>query len=270
MPYVQKEDGYHYTEEEPVATTVVTPQPNEQQLPPVDPKLTKLEQDLAEQKRVTQSLQASLNRQQTPPPQPGTVSIEDLNKQFFKDPVTTAVAIAQQAAAEAVARSGEVNFDTLVGVARDKARAKNPELFDKYADEIAQTVNTTVDRQFHTNSTVWENAAHIAYGKHMNEIRDLARQTQPQASAIRVSEGGPVAPGGHQPEAPKGAASKLSDEELTMAKRLNVDPELYAKGKADYDNQPDKGKSSWDTVVTFDSRDKRRIERAKRRAAAAK
>jgi hypothetical protein len=242
-----------------------------QELPPVatrvaDPAVTQLQADLAEQRRITQQIQSQI---QQPRQQNNPTSMDELNRQFFKEPITTAAAIAQQAANEAIARHGQNGQETLVLLARDKARERNPELFDKYATEIEQRVKTTVDPQFHSNVNVWLSSLNMSIGEHVAEIREAARQLDPakQAPAVKVSEGGPAIPNGAQPNAPKGAASGLTAEELTMAKNLDISADDYAAGKKFYEGQNKKGPSSWDDVVTFSSKDMRRKERAKRTAA---
>lgn len=241
-------------------------------LPPVDLKLVQAQAEVAEARRIADQLTRQLGQQRQQAPLSNQPSIDDLNKQFYKEPVQSTVAIVNQGIADALRQHGQAGFDTLIEVAKDKVRTKNPELFEKYKSEIEMTVSSTVDKQFHTNINVWDNAANIVYGSHMSEIRDMARQNDPtkQTPAIRVSEGGPSTAGSHQGALPKGEASKLSTEELKMARDLDITPEAYQEGKTAYENQSTRGKSSWDGLVTFSSKDARRVERAKRRAAAAK
>lgn len=249
---------------------VVVP-PVNAELPPVDPRMQRLEADLAEQRRMTQQLQQNQQRQT---PQSNQPDMQALNNQFYKEPVTTAAAIAQQAANEAIMRERQNNTagqETLIQLAQDQSRAKDPELWDKYKDEIVAIVNSTVDPQYRVGKSVWDFARDKAFGAHMTEIREAAIQANPnRAPNIRVSEGGPAQPNGHQPQAGKGAADKLSDDEKSMAGNLGISHEAYAKGKEYIEGQASKGPSSWDKAVTFNSRERRRADRAKRTAAAAK
>lgn len=267
MPFENGEwvDQYEPDPEEKVVPEPVVVPPVEQQLPPVDPRIAQMQADLQEQRRLTQQLQQNMPKQPTP-----QNNLDDLNRQFFKDPVTSAVAIARQAAAELQQSQGANAHETLVGVAQDQARKTNPELWDKYHTEIVEKVKAQVDSQFHTNSTVWSSALDMAIGRHINDIRDAVRAEKPQAPAIKISEGGPAIGGGRPAAAPTGAAEKLTAEERQMAKDLDISPESYAAGKDAYDNQSAKGKSSWDDYVTFSSKDSRRKARAAKRAVAAK
>lgn len=244
--------------------------PAAQTLPPVDPKIARMEAELADQKRLVNQLASQMPRPQAPP-QSG-VNMDDLNKEFYKNPVTTAAAIAAQAANEAIARHGQNGMDTLVQVAKDKAReqSKNPELFDKYSAEIEARVKATVDPQFHSNMNVWLSSANISFGEHMSEIRDAVRAEKPASPAIKISEGGPAAAGGQQAPALKGAAEGLSADEREMARNMDISPEQYAHGKEAVEKQAAKGPSSWDKYVTFSSKEARRTARATKRAAAAK
>lgn len=236
--------------------------------PPVDPKMARVEADLAETRRMVESLRQN---QQRPGPQaqPQAPDMDELNKRFYKEPVTTAAAIAAQAANEAIQRHGLNGQDTLISVAKDQARKKDPDLWDKYVDEIVTIVNSTVDPQYRQNVGVWEFARDKAFGAHYAEIREEGIKAQTnRAPNVRVGEGGPSQPNGHQPSAPKGAVDKLSPDEREMAKMLDITPEAYASGKEHIENQSRKGPSSWDKVVTFNSRERRRQLNAKRTAAA--
>lgn len=238
--------------------------------PPVaDPRIARLEADLAEQRRMTTQLQ-----QNQPKPNNGQPDMEALNRQFYKEPVSTAAAIAHQAANEAIARERQNNTagqETLIHLAQSQSREKDPELWDKYKDEIATIVTSTVDPQYRVGKSVWDFARDKVFGAHMTEIREEAIKANPnRAPNIRVSDGGPSQPTGHQPQGGKGAADKLSDDEKDMARKMDLSPEQYAKGKEYLEGQANRGKSSWDQAVTFNSKDRRRQLNAKRTAAAAK
>jgi hypothetical protein len=241
--------------------------PQQQQAAPPDPRTIRLEQELAEQRRLTNNLANVLNRNQ---PQNNQPSREDMNRQFFQDPITSTQAIAQQAVREVTQQFGESHMDTLIALARDRVRAQDPELFDRYLPEIEGRV-ALAGPQFRTNINVWESAFNMVKGAHLNELRDQVRQQQPQAPAIHVSrEGGPAQPNVPQGPAPREVA--LSDEEKKMAKKLGITEDMYRTGKQQNDNQTDLefaplGPSSWDKVITFDSKEKRRSERERNRNA---
>lgn len=240
--------------------------PPNQQLPPVppqpDPRVTKLEQDLAEQRRMTQQLQQQMPK----PTPPQRTNMEELNAQFYKEPTTTAYAIAQQAAREVIQQHGQNGQETLVQVAKQQARGREPELWDKHEPEINEIVRTTVDPQFHSNVSVWNFALDKVIGSHISDIRQALRDTQPGSPAIKVSDGGPAAPGGVAAQPLKNQGPALSDDEKEMAKMLDISPEQYSRGKVDYEGQNKKGPSSWDDHVTFSSKDTRRKARAERNA----
>lgn len=225
----------------------------------------RMETELAETRRMVTNLQNQM-------PKPQASSMDDLNRQFFKEPVSTATAIANQAANEAVQRMNQNNspaHETLVMVVRDKVRDRNPELFDKYKDKIDLRVKTTVDPQFHSNIQVWEAAYNMTIGEHFNDIRDLERPAN-RAPAVKISEGGPGMPSNAAPAASASRETDLSPEERQMVKNLDISPEQYIAGRDAIDKQAKKGPSSWDPFVTFSSKDKRRKAHAARRAAAAK
>lgn len=254
-----------------MATAVTPPEPG-QQLPviPNQPvanpqeqqRLARLELELAEQRRMTTQLQSQLTR----PPAQAAPNTSDLNRQFFQDPVTSAQAIARQAAQEQMQQFGAGHMETLIETCRMQARQGNEEIFDRYANEIEARV-AQAGPQFQANINVWKSAVNMVKGEHMRELIDAARQAQPQAPAIHISrEGGPAAPSvAGQPAA---KAEELTAEEKKMAKSLGIDDDMYRAGKAYNEKQNGDfdpiGASSWDKVVTFDSRQKRR---EKRRAA---
>src|SRR5438128_2468751 len=82
-----------------------------------------------------------------PPPAPSgaPLSETELRTEFFKNPIGVSAAIAQRAAQEAQqrAQAGQAaSYDTLVGVAREQARAGDPQVFDALALEIDTMVTT--------------------------------------------------------------------------------------------------------------------------------
>lgn len=232
---------------------------------PPDPRVAQMESDLAETQRVVRALQQGAGQ----PPQTRQASPDEseLNRQFYRAPVASTAAIAQQAVQDALRQHGAGYMDTIIESAKQQVRGADPDIFDKYEAEIRARVAQT-DAQFHANTNVWKSAFDMVKGAHMREIVEAARPATPAAPSVHISrEAGPGTPSGRQPTDPS-AASKLSPEELSMAKGLGVSPDAYAAGKEHYDKQTSRGPSSWDTKITFDSETRRREARDKRRLAA--
>lgn len=248
-------------------------QPQQNQ-PQVDPRVARLEQELQEQRRLTNNLSTVLSRNVPQQNNGQNPSREDMQRQFYADPINSTQAIAAQAAREAVQQYGAGHMETLVATAREQARSSDPELFDRYIAEIEGNV-ALAGPQFAANTNVWKSAFNMAKGQHMNEIRDAARQQNPQAPAIHVSrEGGPGVP--NVPQGPAPRVAELNEDQKRTAKKLGITEDMYRQGIEYNDKQTDLdfnplGPSSWDKVITFDSREKRRNERAaaNRRNAAA-
>lgn len=259
----------------------MTPTPNEQ-LPPIggasppapprDPaadRLARMEQELRDTRNLAQNLSSRLQSATPPPAPPQQNNSEEMRRQFYADPVAASVAIARQAAVEAQQQHGNQHMDTMIAVARSQVRSSDAELFDQYQYEIDAQV-AQVDPQFRGNINVWANAFNLVKGAHIRDITDRARQQHPQAPAVHISrEGGPAAPSHASAPAPR--STELSPEEKTMARKLGITEGEYSQGKVDNASQNDErvnplGPSSWDSVVTFSSKEKRRADRlAKRR-----
>jgi len=255
-----------------VTPTTTPPAESSVSIPPVDPQITALQAEVAKSRRDMDELKKRLTPAppqpplQMPPPnaQP-PMDATQLKAEFFRNPLELSTAIAQRAAAE----QNQVNYDTLREVARKAARDQDPEVFDRFETEINLLLANTVQPQFHTNVNVWKNAFNQVRGQHIPEILEMKKQTPPNESprgpAVHVShEGGPAAP---NRAAPAPAQEGLNADEKAMAKRLGITEEQYLQGKKDYDNQSEKGPSSWDKYFTFSSKDRRRQERAARNAA---
>ena len=198
-------------------------------------------------------------------PAPPVPAAGEVEKEFWKNPISTVEAITKKAITEANAQTqNQPNpaFDTLVEVARRQARDRDPEIFDMLIAEISTKING-MPAQFHQNSQVWNNAFNMAVGENMDRVieKRRARQTPPPTAA---SGPGPAAPSARASAAPP--AEKLSDDEREFCKKFGLSDDAYRRGKVRRDEQgsgrPGE-KSSWDGVLTFDSD----ITRAKRLAA---
>lgn len=254
-----------------MAAAPVTPKP-EEQLPPAaapakpDPAVQRLEAELAQQRKTTQQIMERLGAQ-TPPPHtaPPPADKKELEKEFYKDPLARTADIARTVSEAVMQRSIQEmgpQFETLKQLARDKARANDPELFDKYVMEIeAQVASCAPNLQ--TNIHVWTSAFNVIKGQHMSEILDAERQKKPSGPAIRVStDGGPSAP---SKGAPAPSAAKLTEDEKMVARNLGLSEEQYQAGKDHLAKQSERGPSSWDPYITFDSRQKRKEQREQQR-----
>lgn len=242
----------------PVASAVeIPPVGNPPQNQP-DPALARMQAQLDQQQQTSNAILDRL-RPQTPP-----TSADEMNRSFYKEPVKMSDAIARQAAAEVVNGAMAGQFDTLIAVARDQSRRGNEAIFDKYVNEIEQKV-LGVDPQFRTNINVWNNAVQMVKGAHLNDLLEEDRRLTPRAPAVHISQdGGPVRSSGQQPPAPKGAT--MTPEEREMAKGLRLTDETYLAGKEHLDltnyGRADSKDSAFDSVVTFDSMERRRRARA--------
>lgn len=257
--------------------------PLEQQLPPVqqqqrqqqeDPAIARLQGDIQRIRGDLQQTQRMVFAQ--PAPQQAAVPTkQELDKEFIKNPMDMATAVAQNVVNRAVQQfqAGQGHaFDTQVEMAKKLARGDDPErqrLWDKFSHEIDASV-AQVDVPLRANTTVWRNAADMVLGKHFFEERVVPPAAGP---ALHLNDG-PQPPSAAAP-APKGGEDKITPEEHKIAMKFRITDAEYMQGKKDNLNQTDLiltpiGPSSWDPHVTFDSRDKRRKERAARIAAAKK
>ena len=255
-----------------MSTPVVTP-PVDGGLPPAppkpqapDPALARLEQQLNQQGKLMADLMRKVGGSE-PPPAGGEPpkNKADLDKEFFKSPVESTAKIAQSVGEALMQRQMQEmggQFETLKQIARDKAREDDPELFDKYALEIENKM-TGLQPNLLTNIHVWKSAFNVVKGEHLSEVLNERREKENRAPAVHISHEGGPAPSRVSPPAP--ASAKLSEDEQRVARQLGISNEQYQAGKDHIAGQNDRGKSSWDGHITFDSREKRKIEREQRR-----
>lgn len=241
-------------------------------LPPVnkdgDPELKKMREELNRLVGKVDKIGAPPPRQD-PPPQPGQpLSKKELETRFYQNPLESTAQIATAVAQSMRAQDGSATYDTMVEVAKGEARKGQEKLWDKYATEVEALVFTSTEQNplVRQNIFVWKNAFNQVKGNHVDELISEAKAEPAggnRSAAIHISdEGGPSAPS--RAAGPPPAGDKLSAEEQTMARNLGLSNEQYAEGKRRYDAQDSKPsrKSSWDDLMTFDTRQKRREQRA--------
>ena len=213
--------------------------------PGPDPAIARLEAQIQEQQERFDRLRASVNNQPMPmaPSGPGP-SKSDLEKQFWADPLGSSAAIASQVAqqvAQQVQSQSSSGNDTLAEVARQQARASNPELFDQYYPEILQLINQ-LPASAKLNTTIWQNSRDVVFGRHMSDIM----ATRPAAPA-RTSDG--LAAPSTRP-APAPAKPKLSEDESNVARKLGLTTDQYLAGKEAYANQDSKWPLTFDRAAS--------------------
>lgn len=243
-----------------------------------DKELARLKQSIGEtQKALTDThayLRAREGQSSGQPPPSGQVNKQELTKEFFKNPLDSTVQIAQSTTQAMVTKAMAEIGDQLAPlklVAKREARSEDPErqkLFDKYIIDIEARV-ATMPPNFQTNLQVWNNAYDMVVGSKMREILAAEREEKPSSAAIHVSRDdiGP-ARGSKAPPPAKGL--KLSDDQKLWASRLGLSDEQYSAGIEAEANQSQRGKSSWDAVITTDSTKARKVLNAAKRAAASK
>lgn len=223
-----------------------------------DLELDLLKQQVAGQGQAVVQLQQVLRQaraQSQPQARPAGMAPtkEDLEKSFWQNPLDMTAAIAQRAAAEAsqaAFHAGQASIapamDTMIQTARDQARARDPEIFDKFQLEIDAKV-AMVHPQYRTNVNVWVNAYNNTIGENMEEVLRM-RQGRVEGGPPPIKgAAGPSVPSTRQAPSPK--QTSLSDDEKRMAKKLGLTDDEYRRGRVRYENQD----TSWDEVITFDS-----------------
>ena len=266
-----------------MATTNVDPAASSD-LPPVapakpaeDPELARLRAAVDKGNRDLEEMKRRFTAPLAPAATVQPMSSADMAKEFYKDPVGHAVAIANKVMDERAKANGDPNRETLIQIAKDHVRAKDPAVFDKYYLEIDAAVNT-VAPQFHGNINVWENAFKMARGNHIDEILaergEAAKKAQGNgdSAALHIREGGGPASPSARPAQPA-AGTELSQDEKRTARKLGLTEDQYKAGKAHLEGQNDPvrspvGPSSWDKYITFSSRDRK--ARLRKEAAAAR
>lgn len=235
----------------------VKPPPAEPKLEPdPDAQLRNMESQLAKTNQELERLKGAVAQ---PRPQAVTQghqpNKEDMEKQFWQDPLNSTMTIAKyasQQAYEAARRDAGLSLEALSELAKEKIRSSDPEVFDKFQGEIEAMV-ATVPEQFKQNANVWRNAFNSVKGNHMDEIIKLK-------SGPRAPGGGDgPAPAGHR-QAPAHKAAALSDDQAEFARKLGLTQDEYRRGLDLVEVMPN-GKvmtkdGAFDQVMTFSSRDR--------------
>lgn len=207
---------------------------------------------LAEMRQEIKALQQERTARAAPPqPQNNIPTAEDLRKEFFKDPVRMAAAISGETSNQAVAQIQATIMPGLIKQARESTRNTDPEIFDKYEPEIIDKVTKTHPSN-HGNPDVWKTAFDLVKGTHFDEISAM------KAKKTGTSNGtdGPAAPSTKSPAPPK--VAPLKDEEVEFSKNFKITQDGFRRGKEIINGQSERGPSSWDSVITFDSGEKRK------------
>jgi hypothetical protein len=251
----------------------VTPPPAAKP-PEPDPEVVRLRAEVATHRQSLDQLRARISAPPQPAVQTQAPSQKEMNAEFYKDPINSTAAIAARVASDLLRNNGQGDRDTLVQMARTQVRAKDPEIFDKYALEIENAVSQA-GPQFQTSIHTWEAGFNVIKGQHIDDILALKGQQRAgqgnQTPAVHISsQGGPESPSPRAASALEG--DKLTREESNVAKKLGLTDDEYKAGKKAYEGQNDiisdpVGKSSWDQYITFSSSDKRKAERQARKAA---
>lgn len=194
--------------------------------------------------------------QQQPPP----IDKKALETAFWKDPLTLTSTIAQIAAKQVGDAVYASTYDNNRDLARSKAREMNKEFFDKYVTAIEEKM-TFVQPQFHTNPNMWINAMNLVKGERFDELMTEGEK--------KLAEGTNRAPAYHKgPSEPSSKQAKpapkapLNDQEREFIRKFDLTEDEYRRGKENFENQSEKGVSSWDEVVTFDSSKRKKAKSA--------
>ena len=248
-------DGQAALFDEPAA------EPKDKAEPAGGDRLAKLEQKIDEQNGFLANFFQRPQQQPQPPsrPDPGAQK-KQFEEAFFQDPARFSAQVAQHAAAnQANQLRGELH-PMQVQMAQQDARQKDPELYDKYSQEVTEWVRDTYGPADWTNPFVWNQALKNVKADKLDEIAEWKAQKKKAAASINAPSRR-----GFSGEEPKG----LSDEERTMADFLGMshgDYEEARKGWTNDSKAPTTGRkmldSGWSNVITLDSRKPRKTKRA--------
>lgn len=220
-----------------------------------DNELSSLQRNVANLTQTVQQLAGG--GQQGPPAQvdPRTA----MNQAFWQNPADAAYALAHRAASEQVGAQMAQSFEGLRELARDKARATNPELFDRFADKI-DTLVQNMPKEVQIQKQYWISATERVIGAHYNDLRreeqEAAREGKPKAPALHGMSDGPARAGVPAASATGGSGDDLSDDAKFVARRMRLSNEQMKRGIEIYGNQGDpydpSKPSAWDKVMSFD------------------
>ena len=218
--------------------------------------LARLQRELANTQREVQAVRAERAVERAAPAPAAPVAgptKEQIEAQFWKDPLPITQQIAQRAAYEAAAAVQASQMDNNKAIAREKARNDDPEFFDAYVVDIEAKV-AQMPPQYQGQINIWQNAVTMTRGERADEW--FQKKNRQKAGAPPVSTDGPAPPSAKAAPAPK--VAPLSDDEKAVAKGLKIGEERYRRGKELLENQD----NAWAKVVTFDSEAKNNERRA--------
>lgn len=207
---------------------------------------------------LTQTVQQLAGGGQQGPPQQVDARTA-MNQAFWQNPADAAYALAHRAASEQVGAQMAQSFEGLRELARDKGRASNPELFDKFADKIDALVQT-MPREAQIQKQYWISATERVIGAHYNDLRreeqEAAREGKPKAPALHGMSDGPARAGVAAASATGFNGDDLSDDAKFVARRMRLTDAQMKQGIEIYGNQGDPydptKPSAWDKVMSFD------------------
>lgn len=245
-----------FEEENETGGSAETPPPS----PPQDPTAA-LQAELS---RISTSL-AGLQQQNAaaavpkPPAQPvNTPPTKDqLTEQFWKDPVGVQAQLTQAAVGEALSQMQMQNIPTLMAQARTLLRGSTPleqAIFDEFAPQLDQAISGIHPLQ-RGNIENWKLAYNYIKGENMDRVLEIRNKFN-KTRTVSQTPAGPAAPSPKAPPAP--AVIPLSEDEASFIRKFGITEEQYRRGTSDYEKQSAIGPSSWDAVLTFDNRGKRR------------
>ena len=194
---------------------------------------------------------------QQAPPQPVDPRTA-MNQAFWQNPADASYALATRAAAEQVGAQMAQSFEGLRELARDKARATNPDLFDRFSEKIDGLVQT-MPREAQIQKQYWISATERVIGAHYNDLRreeqEAAREGKPKAPAFHGSSDGPARAGVPAAAATGSGGAELSDDAKMIARRMRLSEDQMRKGIEIFASQGDpfdpSKPSSWDKAMSF-------------------
>jgi hypothetical protein len=198
-----------------------------------DGALSAMQRELAElrteiRKRPAAAPEPPARPQPAPQPAANPASQKaELERQFWADPLTMTHVIATTAAANERQNILNQHGATLESVAKERARAADPETFDKLEPHILEKM-AAVDQSLRTNPGAWANAFNLVKGERINDVIEL------KSKAPRPS-GGPAAPSTKPAPAPP--ATQLTPEEQHWANVFRLSPDQYKEGREIYGDQ---------------------------------
>lgn len=208
-------------------------------------KLMEEMRELRDQVKATQQTsQTSPSPPAAPPPTGRPLTREEMEQQYWKDPLSSTAAIAQHAA-NSIARQFQEglgpSMQALEEIAKQEARKIDSATFDKYLPQIEAKMSLA-PKQFRSNPQTWKNAFNAVRGENFEEI-SKGRQAAPPGTTDGPGMSAPRRTHSTTP------GSSLTEEELAIAKKLKISAKDYEHGKQLVNDQG----NAWNSVFTFES-----------------